>query len=209
MDRNDITLKTYDEVAQEYEKLHKSSGEPIELKKLAGYLKPGAKILDAGCGFGMQLKYFSKLGFDTYGFDASKELLKLARKNAPKAKIVFADLREKLPYKDNFFDGVIAKTTLHHLEPRGLPFALSEIRRVLKPRGVFFVSWKEGDKEMMTKEEVAAGRERFYNLKNQKEVEDIIKEAGFEISESYIFDWNKRYVGKRQFSHFIVVFARK
>ncbi len=209
MNKTTLTIKTYDKIATDYEKRHLRFKGIEELAKFIKLLKSNPKVLDAGCGFGRELLAFTSQGFDTYGIDASEELLKLAKKRAPKAKIKLVDLRKKLPFKDNFFDGVWARNSLHHLEPPSLEFALSEIKRVLKPAGILFIEWKEGEKGTITKEEVAGGRERYYNLMPNSKLVKLIESAGFKIIENYTFDWVKRYGEKRQFASFIVIFATK
>ncbi|MBI2621935.1 MAG: class I SAM-dependent methyltransferase [Candidatus Levybacteria bacterium] len=209
MNKTALTIKTYDLIAKYYEKENFRFGGQEELDKFIPLLKPGAKILDAGCGFGRELAYFINQGFDTYGIDGSGELLKLAKKRAPKAKLKLVDLRNKLPYSDNFFDAVWARNSLHHLEPKDLLKALNEIRRILKPKGILFIEWKEGEKAMITKEEIAQGHERYYNLMPNSKLVGIIKNAGFYITNNYTYNWSQRYGEKRQFSDFIVIFAVK
>lgn len=43
----------------------------MQVKLLAGYLTPKAKILEIGCGVGISLKEFSKLGFKVCGIEPS------------------------------------------------------------------------------------------------------------------------------------------
>lgn len=209
MDKTGLTIRTYDKIASDYEKRHLRFKGIKELNAFIKLLKPKSKVLDAGCGFGRELLSFTKKDFNTYGIDASGQLLKLAKKRAPKAKIKLADLREKLPFKDNFFDGVWAGNSLHHLEPESLEFALGEIKRVLKSGGVFFIEWKEGEKEAITKEEVAQRNERYYNLMPNVKLVKLIKGSGFKLIKNYTFDWTKRYREKREFASFIVIFATK
>lgn len=209
MDRNDLTIQTYDQIAKKYQKLHSVFTAQIELDNFITYLKPGSLLLDAGCGFGRELKYLLDKGFEVYGFDPSSQLLKLAKENTPEAKLQIADLRKKLSYPDNFFDGIISKAVLHHLEEKDLIFALTEIKRILKPGGIFFFSWKEGNEAKITKEKMGAGKERFYNLKMQKEVEDLAKNAGFKIENAYTYDRSKRSKKYVEFPNFIAIFARK
>lgn len=209
MDKTGLTVKTYDKIALDYEKRHLRFKGTEELIKFVELLKPGGKVLDAGCGFGRDLLYFLDKGFDSYGIDASSELMKLAKKRAPKANIKLVDLRNKFPFKDNFFDGVWARNSLHHLEPKSIKFTLSEIKRVLKPKGILFIEWKEGEEETITREEVAEGNERYYNLMPNSRLVQLVKESGFKIIENYSFDWTKRYKEKREFASFIAIFSTK
>lgn len=209
MNRTDLTRDTYNKIASEYEQNGMRYAATDELENFVSKIPTGGKILDAGCGFGRELLFFAKQGFETYGIDGSKELLKLAGKRVPKARLQLVDLRDKLPFDDNFFDGVWARNSLHHLETKDLQHALSEIKRILKGNGVFFVEWKAGEGEVVTEEEIAAGQKRFYNLHSKEEVEALLKGAGFEILEAYTYNWSERYDGKREYSDFIVVLAKK
>lgn len=203
--KNDLTLETYDLIAKDYAKNGLASATKPEEAIFIKMLAPGQKILDVGCGFGRNLKAFLEYGLNTYGFDGSNELLKIAKAQAPKAKLQFLDLREKLPYEDNFFDAIWARNSLHHLEPHDLDQALNELRRVLKPNGIIFIEWKEGKKAAITKEEKAFGKERFYNLLSKEEVEKLVENAGFKITNSYTYNSGK----KEQFPNFVVIFAKK
>src|SRR3989338_8378135 len=101
-------------------------------------LKKG-KILDIGCGGGVLTEalpyYFPKTAI--YGCDISKTAILLARKRN-KSKIHYDVIKKnKLPYVDNFFDLCTVFDVIEHV-PDPQQF-LSEIRRVLKPRGLFFL----------------------------------------------------------------------
>jgi SAM-dependent methyltransferase len=203
------TIDTYNAIALDYERNGINLSAAEELNKFTPLLKPKARILDAGCGFGRELLYFTEHGFDTYGIDASKKLLELAKKRAPKANIQLVDLRNKLPFENDFFDGVWARNSLHHLESKDLKRALLEIKRVLKPTGIFFSEWKEGKGEVIAREELVGRKERFFNLRFSKEIIKLLKDMGFELIESYIYNWDERYKGRRKYSNFIVVLTRK
>jgi SAM-dependent methyltransferase len=201
----DITLNTYNLIAKDYAKNGLAASPRIEETTFIKLLKSGQKILDAGCGFGRNLKTFLEYGLDVYGFDGSKELLKIAKIQAPKAKLKLLDLRNTLPYQDNFFDAIWARNSLHHLEPTDLNQTLAQLKRILKPNGIIFIEWKEGQGATITKEEKAFGKERFYNLLSKEGVEKLVKDAGFKITNSYIYNSGK----KEQFPNFVVIFAKK
>lgn len=201
------TLETYNAIAKNYEKENIAFSSNEEIEEFAKLLPKKPKVLDLGCGFGRELAVFVEKGYDTYGIDGSKELLKLAKKRAPKAKTKLMDLKNALPYEDTFLDGVWARNSLHHLEPNELSNAFLEIKRILKPNGILFIEWKEGKEPKVTKEEIAKGRERYYNLMMKKELVKLINDSGFKVIKNYKYNWNERYNKKRQFSDFVVILA--
>jgi SAM-dependent methyltransferase len=94
----------------------------------------GRRILDAGCGSGPISAKLRERGATVAGFDASAEMLELARRRlGPEADLRMADLAEPLPYPDGAFDDVVAGLVLHYLEDWTGP--LAELRRVLRPGG--------------------------------------------------------------------------
>ena len=47
-------------------------------ERFLSYLKPGARILDFGCGSGRDTKYFLDRGFEADAADGSEELVRIA-----------------------------------------------------------------------------------------------------------------------------------
>ena len=102
------------------------------------------KILDLGCGSGRHLVYFSKKGFEVFGFDASARALELAKEWLEEEGLT-ADLKlhrmeERFPYSDNFFDAIISIQVIHHNLLEEILFTVSEMERVLKKNGVIFIT---------------------------------------------------------------------
>ena len=97
-------------------------------------------ILDVGCGRGFLLQKLSKLakpGSKFFGLDISEKLCEISRQNNPGAQIVKGDA-EAMPFQDSQFDFVFMTEALEHMLDYNK--ALSEIRRVLKPGGIFIVT---------------------------------------------------------------------
>ncbi len=90
------------------------------------------KFLDAGCGIGQYVAAAKVLGFDAKGIDISQKAVNIARKN--NLDVIKGDLRN-LPFKDNYFDVVVAGGSVEHFPETEL--AIKEISRVLKKSGIF------------------------------------------------------------------------
>lgn len=111
---------------------------------LAG-LKTGDRVLDVGCGPGsLTLKAKARVGEtgQTFGIDASPEMIEVARTKAQRAETQ-VDFRlevvEKLPFPNQSFDVVLSSLMMHHLPDDLKRQALKEIHRVLKPGGVLVI----------------------------------------------------------------------
>ncbi len=96
-------------------------------------IKKKEKILDLGCGDGLNVHLLYKTGVkNIFGVDISEALIKSAKRLTPKAKFYLASA-EKLPFKDGTFDVVLVDSVFHHFMKYRK--ALSEINRVLKREG--------------------------------------------------------------------------
>ena len=102
------------------------------------------RVLDLGCGSGRHLVFLAKEGFDVYGFDISKHGIKIARnwlkEENLKANLKINDFYKRLPYKDNFFDAIISIAALHHGKIGEIKKLIKEMKRILKPNGLIFVT---------------------------------------------------------------------
>lgn len=94
------------------------------------------RVLDIGCGAGNMPKAIRHYRPDlkVWGTDLSQYALKKARA-APEGACFVAAAGERLPFPDGFFDGVTMFDVLEHI-PDPVD-ALREIRRVLRPGGLF------------------------------------------------------------------------
>lgn len=95
-----------------------------------------SKLLDVGCGdggFAVVLK--REFNLEAHGIDISSAL-KDALKKGIKAKK--HDVTKKFPYKNNFFDLVVSIEVIEHIYDTD--FFLSEINRILKKKGRFFLT---------------------------------------------------------------------
>lgn len=108
-----------------------------EINKAKGRLK----ILDVGVGDGVYEGMLSKDALtkaDFYGVDISRNQLERAGKYLKEAKVVDFD-KGNLPYKDNFFDIIIASEIFEHLfYPEKLA---KEVYRLTKRNGLMILTY--------------------------------------------------------------------
>ena len=148
MDRDDdrkITSEEADRIARE--KWNKKySGEFNE--KRATYdgwlddffhyiLECETPILDLGCGNGNNARYLAKKGKEVIACDYSESALETIKENMPEIsdRMCF-DMRDGLPFDDNFTSIIIADLSLHYFTEEDTVRILNEIHRVLKPNGM-------------------------------------------------------------------------
>jgi ubiquinone/menaquinone biosynthesis C-methylase UbiE len=201
------TLATYNAIAAEYEQKSYGLDPMLDLPGFTELLPLQGRVLDAGCGYGRELKYFTDHGFDTYGIDLSDEMLRLARRRAPQARISMGSV-SRLDFDDSFFDGVWCRGVLHHLPRTDIIPALMEFRRVLKASGVVFAHLREGEGEVTIQEDLSSGSDRTFTQVSQEELEEMLQRAGFSVVNSYRYNDNERYGNGRDVS-FVVVLGRK
>jgi len=99
-------------------------------------LNKGSKILDMGCGSGDMTCIFHD-DYRVFGLDNCKEAIEYCNKSYRKAEYKLGDLYNT-GYEDESFDAIILTDVIEHLyNPQK---ALSEIRRVLKPKGTLLLT---------------------------------------------------------------------
>jgi len=136
---------------KQWDKIFKKSGKVFiktqeDIPKIAKLFKERGvkKILDLGCGSGRHTVYLAKCDFKVYGIDIAKYGIRIARKwlkeKKLKAYLKIGDIYQTLPYGDNSFDAVISVQTLHHGKIEKIRKLIREIERILKSRGLLFIT---------------------------------------------------------------------
>ena len=104
---------------------------PERIPILKAAIGRGRRVLDLGCRSGALTKHFLD-GNEVVGLDV--DAAALARAAELGITPVQGDVEERLPFEDESFDVVVAGELFEHL--RFPDVLVSEVRRVLRPRGV-------------------------------------------------------------------------
>ncbi len=206
-DHVQTTIATYDKTAEEYVlKVQKYAPEQ-EREKFVSLVKPGGKILDAGCGPGRDANYFASKGFLVTGIDLSESLLTYAKEHAKKnATFLQMDLRKiRL---DTSFDGIWACASLLHLKREELLPVLRKFEHMMMPGGTLFLLMKAGAGEKMITGGTIEGDARFFTYYSIPELRLLLGNAGFTVTDIYDWDQHDRH-HERPSEMWIAAFARK
>ena len=163
----DSTIRYYNENARAYF----DSTVTLDMSNLYGpflkHLRPGSKVLDAGCGSGRDSLFFKNQGFQVTAFDASKEMVKLASELLDQKVLLmsFEDLSLTEQY-----DGIWACASLLHVEKAKLSRVVAELAKHLKDGGVFYISFKYGREEYWKEG-------RYFNHLDEDTLKEILQEV--------------------------------
>jgi SAM-dependent methyltransferase len=112
-------------------------------------LRPGAHILDAGCGSGRDTKAFLDRGYRVTAIDASPQLARLAtaftRHPCEVLSFQESEFRQE-------FDGIWACASLLHVAKDEIDDVMARFIRALKPGGTVYISLKEGEGERVSED---------------------------------------------------------
>jgi SAM-dependent methyltransferase len=112
---------------------------------LRGNIRPGMRVVDAGCGGGRNLVYLLREGYEVFAVDANARAVDAVREMAGELAPGLAAGNfqvaavEGMPFVDGFADVVICNSVLHFAEDDGQFEAMvRELWRVVKVGGMMF-----------------------------------------------------------------------
>ncbi len=148
LDKKEQVTKMFDTISEEYDGLNRVISFGIDVKwrnkvvKLVGDSEP-KNILDIATGTGdLAINLIETSATEIIGLDISDGMLEVGRKKIKSKsldgiiKMVIGD-SEDLPFEDNTFDAITVAFGVRNF--MNLEKGLSEILRVLKPKGIFVI----------------------------------------------------------------------
>jgi len=127
---------------------HARRGHNPFAEKARDYLPAEGKILDIGCGVGMDASYLADSGYDVLATDISSEVLAQNEVYFQQENLRFAKLdasQPPLPFEDETFDAIYSHLALHYYDDETTHALFTEIYRVLKDDGVLAFACKSID----------------------------------------------------------------
>lgn len=161
------TLDYYNKNSEEYFNSTLNVDMTNTYKEFLKLVPEGGKILDLGCGSGRDSMNFMKLGYEVTAVDGSKELAKKA--SVLLGKEVIVSTFEELELKEKFH-GIWACASLLHIKREDLKTVLNNLYNNLEDNGVFYMSFKYGEKEYVD------DKNRYFNCFTDESIISFINE---------------------------------
>ena len=172
------TLDYYNKNSEEYFNSTLNVDMTNTYKEFLKLVPEGGKILDLGCGSGRDSMNFMKLGYEVTAVDGAKELAKKA--SALLGKEVIVSTFEELELKEKFH-GIWACASLLHIKREDLKTVLNNLYNNLDDNGVFYMSFKYGEKEYVD------DKNRYFNCFTDESIISFINEnTKYNILDLYI-----------------------
>lgn len=172
------TLDFYNENAEKFIESTKNINIANIHKRFLSYVKNNGLILDFGCGSGRDSKVFMNLGYNVEAIDGSIEICKITSDilGIPVKCVNFYDFNEI-----NKYDGIYACSSILHIPFADTPIILNKVYDALKCGGIFYMSSKIGDSEIMV-------NGKHYTNLTEKSARDLFAKTPFDVLEIWESD---------------------
>ncbi|MDP2671933.1 MAG: class I SAM-dependent methyltransferase [Candidatus Daviesbacteria bacterium] len=176
---NDLVKQGYNKVAKNYSSERDQFKKNKYLEQLVKLLKPGAIVLDIGCGSGVPVdKYLVDKGFKVTGFDISEKQIELAKQNVPQATLEVKDM-SKLKEGEYKVGAVVSFYAIFHTPREQHQELFEKINSFLSQGGYILVTMGAGEWERT--EDDFHGTKMWWSHYGAEKNKEIVENAGFKI----------------------------
>lgn len=179
-----IVSDGYDQIAERYLEWRARQPRQEQLSRwlniLHDHLRPGACVLDIGCGAGIPLTRALSETFDVTGVDISARQIELARGNVPAARFIHGDV-SALDFAPASFDAAVASYSLFHIPRKEHHTLFRSIARWLRRGGVLLANFGVGNCEV-DYDENWLGAPLFWSSFDAEGERTALRSAGLELA---------------------------
>ena len=169
-------IHTYNNYAEE--RSSKNELEPWKVEARAAFLQTlqnnnSVNLLEIGAGPGRDSLFFKRQGIHVKCTDLSPEMVRICKERGLDAHVMdYYDL----DFSDGAFDAVYAMNCLLHVPKDQIRAVLGEIRRVLKPQGLFYLGVYGGqDSEGIWEKDIYEPK-RYFSFFTDERMKELVEE---------------------------------
>ena len=178
---------SYDLVADEYvrrifdELEHKPLDRQL-LDRFASRVRGVGPVCDMGCGPGHVARYLHERGVQVTGVDLSPVMVQHARTLNPGIEFKQGNMRS-LDIEDEAWAGIAAFYSIIHIPRHEVALVLTELKRVLRPKGLLLLAFHMGDGVVHLDEWWGQRVSVDFIFFRTGEMAGFLESAGFEVGE--------------------------
>ena len=151
-------------------------------------LRPGAALLDLGCGNGRDSVYFYRSGMTVTALDSNEEAIALLRRNEPGVRAVCQSALTSDVFAEESFDAVYTRFFIHTLTEPEEAEVLRRCHTALRPGGRLYVETRTDEDELCGVGERISDNEwleegHYRRFLRPGEFRAAVERAGFRIAE--------------------------
>ena len=174
------STKYYEHHSKRLEAERLSNQNPTELLPFLQEMKPNSRILDLGCGTGLEIQRILKAGHRVVGLDGAEQMVSLARARNPGIEIkhknvLFLDLQA------GEFDGIWINSLLNHFEPEMVQRVIAVCFKGISVQGTLGLIVREGTGSFEDRTGDLAGPSQYVHLYGEKQICSMIEQTGFRV----------------------------
>ena len=172
------TILYYDKSAEAFEEQTADLDMSAIQMRFLAHMPPSGTILDAGCGVGRDVLFFSRRGYRVTAFDASTEMVARSRRRVGGMADVLQMGFEDVSWVEAF-DGIWACASLLHVAVADLPGVTRRLVTALRPGGAWYLSFKYGQGERYS-------RGRRFTDQTEVTLKEVLNGLDVEVVDSWV-----------------------
>jgi SAM-dependent methyltransferase len=165
---------------------------PAHIRNFAQSLA-GNRLIDIGCGPGIDARRFARLGLKVVGVDYSDAMVRAAKESSAAANPEYRQLDMRAldtAFAGGSFDGAWVSASLIHIPEADVPTVLAGIHHVLTPSGRVRITLKAGPHgpQLVHDDKYGIGIDREFIFWQEENFAPMLQAAGLEIEHIERYD---------------------
>jgi ubiquinone/menaquinone biosynthesis C-methylase UbiE len=174
--------------------------DPLYLEKFSPFLSPTARIVEYGCGYGRMMRILKSAGYHhLIGFDFAPNMINRGLSENPDLDLRLLEKAGVIPCDNGSVDAIVMSTVLCCItNGEELCTLFDEIKRVLKPNGILYITDFLVCEHPRYQEKYSSGLQRFgiwgvYTTNENLTVRHYTTEVIMDLLRSFDIQWFEQF----------------